>query len=681
MQAQAPSRLRLGALLAGGLSESPIILPALAALALFVAWAADQAGYPLTHWAPGALIVLALLAIALVNIPLEIAEISRPVRVAVGCLACYTALSYFSILWASAPAAAWEGADRTLLYLLAFALFALWCRRARSAALLLGAWTAALIALALFVVVHLDAAGATLRALLPDGRLSYPSGYANANAAQWLMAFWPALFLARSEALHWALRGLFGGGAVVLADLALLSQSRGSVYASAVMLIVVFALIGERLRTFAVLVPVAAGIGLSAPSLLRVGDHLRAGAVVSSNLHAGLRAMLLAGLVVGLLLALAAKIESQRQFSEAVILRARRVLSLLATVTLLAAVAGGLAIAGNPITRVEHAWNTFKGGYGADNSQGSRLVSGLGSNRYDFYRVALDEFIEHPLVGIGADNFFQQYLRHRRSDETPRYPHSVELRTLSETGLLGALLGLAGLTAALLAGARSLRSEDRLTRAVAGGALAGFSYWLIHGSVDWFWEFAGLGAPAFALLGIACGLAPAPARGWSFRRGWAPPRRLKIAVAALVCVAGAVSLAAPWFSQMQIQQAARVWVASPQRAYALLGGAARLDPLSEEPYLIAGGIAARLGDLTLADHEFSLALGRSPENVYATLERGAIASTLGQRARALALLARAAALDPRDPLIQAALRLARHGQLVGVKELNRAILLGARELA
>ena len=72
-------------------------------------------------------------------------------------------------------------------------------------------------------------------------------------------------------------------------------------------------------------------------------------------------------------------------------------------------------------------------------------MSGLGSNRYDFYRVSLDEFTAHPVGGIGADNFQQQYLRHGRSSETPRYPHSVELRTLAQTGIVGALLAIVGL--------------------------------------------------------------------------------------------------------------------------------------------------------------------------------------------------------------------------------------------
>ena len=180
----------------------------------------------------------------------------------------------------------------------------------------------------------------------------------------------------------------------------------------------------------------------------------------------------------------------------------------LATVTLVAVLAGGLAAAGNPVTRIKHGWDTFKGGYGADKSTGSRLVSGLGSNRYDFYRVALDEFLAHPLVGIGADNFQQQYLEHGRSDETPHYPHSVELRTLAETGLVGAILALVGLGGALWGAARAMRRSDPLAQSVAAAALAGFGYWVIHGSFDWFWEFAGLGAPAFALLGIACALEP-----------------------------------------------------------------------------------------------------------------------------------------------------------------------------
>ena len=714
--------------LAAALREAPATVPALGALALMAVWAADQAGYPLTHWAPGGLIVLALLAIALI-VPAarpRTAGIPVAVRVALLCLAAYTALSFLSIAWAAVPGDAWEGADRTLLYLLVFALFACWPQRGGSAALLLCAWALALIALAAFAVLHVDAAAgspARLAALLPGGRLVYPAGYANANAAQWLMACWPALLLARGPRLHWGLRGALAGGAVLLAEVALLSQSRGSLYATPALLVLVFALLPARLRTFALLVPAVAGIAAAAPAVLRVGDRLsaleranaaggsaaaahRAGAALhaaTAAIHGATVAIFASALAVGLVVAAGAAVESRRALSPAAAARVRRGVGAVALAALIAVLAGGLVAAGHPLARVRHAWDTFRSpaGYAADSSGGSRLTSGLGSYRYDFYRVALDQFAAHPLLGIGADNFAEPYLAHGRSSETPRYPHSVELRTLAQTGLVGALLAAVGLGAALLAAWRGIKGPhpppggphnppDPLARAVAAAATAGFAYWVLHGSFDWFWEFAGLGAPAFALLGLACALAPraplapgpplppAHALG-SARRRW--PARLALLAGGLVATAAAISLAAPWLSELQVQSAARVWARDPRRAYALLRDAARLNPLGDEPYVVAGSIALRLGEAGRADREFALALRRTPGDAYATLERGAIASAAGEERRAVALLRRAARLNPRDPLTRAALLRARRGEKVDIGELNSAILSNAAQLS
>jgi O-Antigen ligase len=673
----------------------PATVPALAALVLFVVWATSQAGYPVTHWAPGGLIVLALLAIALSTVRPRVAETPIPVLVALAALAAYTALSYLSITWAAVPGDAWEGANRTLLYLLVFALFAGWRQQGTTAALLLCTWTLALIALAVFATLHIDmAATAQLQTLLPGARLVYPTGYPNANAAQWLMAFWPAVLLARSERLPWGLRGVLAGGAVLLAELALLSQSRGSLYATPVMLVLVFAFIPGRTRTFAVLVPVAAAIGAAVPAVLGVGNHLRGEAVTTTAVHSATGAMLATSVAAGVVVALAAALESRRMLSAASFSRLRIGVRVLAILTLVAVLVGGLAVAGNPVTRVRHGWDSFKGGYGS--TGGSRLVSGLGSNRYDFYRVALDEFSAHPLLGIGADNFQQQYLTHGRSDETPHYPHSVELRTLTQTGIVGALLALVGLGGALLAAARALRSPDRLVCTVAGAALAGFAYWLVHGSLDWFWEFAGLGAPAFALLGIACALAPArrrseapavaptpgrPTAAIARERAATPRRAILVVGGVLAVLLAAVSLGAPWLSQLEIQSAARIWTASPASAYARLRTASRLNPLSDQGYLVAGSIALRYREYALADRDFADALQRTPGDAYASLERGAIASMRGQRAAALALLGRAARLNPRDELTRQALELVRVGHRVNVQELNRLILLRAQQLA
>jgi O-antigen ligase len=700
------------------LREAPATVPALGALALMVVWASDQAGYPATDWAPGGLIVLALGAIALLAVPLRLAEIPPAVRIAVGCLAAYTALSFLSILWAGVPGDAWEGANRTLLYLLVFALFACWPQRGATAALALCAWTLALAGLALFTVLHVNAAAGSavrLLALAPEGRLVYPAGYANADAAQWLIAAWPALLLARSRGLPWGLRGVLAGAAVALAEVALLSQSRGALYATPVMVVAVFALVPGRVRTFALLVPVVAGIGAAAPAALRVGDRLSAlegaggGAVAlhraTGAVHGASTAILLSALAVGLAVAAGAAVESRRSFSRSAEARVHRALAVAASALLVALLAGGWAAVGDPLARARHVWDTFKSpsGYSANSSTGSRLTSGLGSNRYDFYRVALDEFATHPVGGIGADNFAEQYLAHGRSDETPHYPHSVELRTLAETGLVGALLAVVGLGAALVAAWRAIvgpadrspraaarqpdtparaaaHRQDPLAAAVAAAAVAGFAYWVVHGSFDWFWEFAGLGAPAFALLGLACALTP--------RRAHARPRarphrgrRPATLVGAAAALAAIVSFTAPWLSSLQVQSAARIWARAPRQAYARLDDAARLDPLSDEPYVVAGSIALRLGELAHADREFALALARTPGDAYATLERGAIVSARGERRRALELLERAVRLSPRDPLTRAALAQVRSGHRVDIEELNRSILRNAGRLS
>jgi tetratricopeptide (TPR) repeat protein len=594
-----------------------------------------------------------------------------------------------------------------------FALFACWRQRGASAALILLVWTAAIIGLGLFVALHLNGAtSASLQSMLPGGRLSYPSDYANANAAQWLMAFWPALILARSRRLPWWVRGGVAGGAVLLAEVALLSQSRGSLYATPVMLVLVFAFLGARTRTFAVLVPVAAGIAAAAPAVLRVGDNLKEGGVVPATVHSAITATLAAAAAVGVVVALGAAIESRRTLSEPSGRRLHRGVGGVAIGALVGVLALGLVAAGNPVTRIEHAWQTFKAGYVSTSTSGSRLTSGLGSNRYDFYRVALDEYAAHPILGIGADNFQQQYLAHGHSEETPHYPHSVELRVLVETGTLGGLLALLGLAGALTGGVRALigrarvlgagivERTDPLARDVAAASLAGFAYWVVHGSFDWFWEFAGLGAPAFALLGLACALEPAPRNAAEpaspdaaepspsgdpghrpVRLGRLGGRRLGFAAGALIVVGGAASLTMPWLSQLQVQNAARIWTHAPQKAYAQLNDAAGLNPLSDEAYLVAGGIALRFDELERADHQFALALQRTPGDEYAALERGAIASTRGNRAGALAFLERAVQLDPRDGLARQALALVRAGQEVNVEELNRSILSTAEQLA
>jgi tetratricopeptide (TPR) repeat protein len=152
-------------------------------------------------------------------------------------------------------------------------------------------------------------------------------------------------------------------------------------------------------------------------------------------------------------------------------------------------------------------------------------------------------------------------------------------------------------------------------------------------------------------------------------------------IASILTLAALTSLLLPWLSQLRVQSAVRVWPTAPRLAYQDLNKAADLNPLSDEPYSLAGSIALRFGDLPRAQHEFSLALKRDPRDVYATLELGAIASARGQRRQALTLLQRAARLSPRDELIQETLFYVKNGHSVSIEQLNGSILLKARRLA
>jgi tetratricopeptide (TPR) repeat protein len=666
------------------LRAAPITAPTLLAVAVFLVWTPLDGGQPITRWAPGAIVLLALLGLALVALPpLRWSALPRTVRVAALTLGGFTLWSFLSIAWADDGGVALEGADRTLLYLVAFLLFALWPQRPATAAWVLGLWAFGVGAIAVVTLVRIGAV-ADPATLFDGDRLVEPVGYANAEAAMWLMALWPAVTLAASRRVPWPARGLAAALAVVLLDISLLSQSRGSLLALPVCAVLLVVVVPGRLRTIAVLIPVLGAAAVALPKVLDVGDALDgpdAGAVQDAA-SAVTSTVLLLALLAGAVVALVAAWETLRPPSVATAARVRKLWTALVVGGAILGAAGGLVAIGNPVDRIDNAWHSFKGGYDDNNTDsGSRLTAGLGSNRYDFYRVALDVFADHPIAGVGADNFFQDYLQRGDSNETPRNPHNLALRTLAQTGLVGTLLLLTAFAAALAAGWRAMRGPDPLGAAVAGGAVLAFLYWVVHGTTDWFWEWAGLGAPAFALLGLACALAPRrmvqPEEGAASALAPVPGRGGRVAptvLAGAALILGALAIAGPWQAERDVEQAGAVFAQRPFESYSRLDRAAELNPVSDRPALIEGSIALRYGDLARAQTAFQQALERNPRGQYATLELGAIASVQGDRARARALLRRAVALAPRDATAQEALAVVREGGTVDIAALNRRIL-------
>ena len=248
--------------------EALVLLPGLLAFAVFLLWGAVDGGYPPTLWYPGALFLLALAVVMFASGRLG-AGGSRPARLALALLAAFALWSFLSIAWANVQGDAWDGANRTLLYLLVYALFALWPWRPMGAAGLLFLLSGG-IALAGAATFAQAATSSDPAPFFTSGRFSEPVGYVNANTALFLIAFWPAIFLAARREVPVLGRGLALASAGTLLELALLTQSRGSLFAFPAVLALFLLLVPGRVRSLTALLPALGALLLARRPLLDV---------------------------------------------------------------------------------------------------------------------------------------------------------------------------------------------------------------------------------------------------------------------------------------------------------------------------------------------------------------------------------------------------------------------------
>jgi tetratricopeptide (TPR) repeat protein len=646
---------------------APTVLVGGLPLGFFLLWGAADGGYPATVWYPGALALVALVALLVGLTPQLVRTLSWPALVALASFTAFTVWTGLSIVWATDKGEAWDAANRTLLYLAAYAVFLLWPWRPRQVALLLGAYSLGIagIAAGSFVsVLRSEDPGS----FFIEGRYIEPVGYVNADCALFLSAFWPAVFLASRRETPWWLRGLFLAAAGFLLEQAVLPQSRGSLFVFPVVVALYLALVPGRTRSLLALGPACAAAVVLRDPLLDVYTAAQADAAASglAALEEPLLGSAIALFAVGTAYGLVDRFAPLRSD----LARLGTWILWIATGLAAAVTAIALVVAfGNPATRARDAWDEFTAGSRSEQSA-YHLGSNLGSDRYDFWRVAMGEFRDSPVTGIGAGNFAAAYLRERRSNEEPLYPHSLPVMVLSQTGGVGGGLFVAFLASALLTVWRGRRWRSRWGSAAAAAAVVTFTYFVLHGSLDWFWEFPALGAPALAWLGLAGSLerpatvakeAEAPQaepetgpRGEPRReppRRWSPLRVLAAGGSTLCLVAVAASLTLPWLAAREIDHAASAWRTDSEHAYVLLGRARRLNALSARADLVAGAIAMRREEYERARDAFARALERDDENWYAELELGIVAALDDQRNEALARLERAEALNPREETV------------------------------
>ena len=575
--------------------------------------------------------VLAALLLAVVAFAGSPARPPAAALVGLGLLVAFAGWQAVSIAWSALPSLARDDALLTLFYAVVLAI-GLSVRGAVDRGVVVAAVAAGSGALAVATAIALRF-GSTPEGYFGDGRLAFPVTYTNGAAAMFLVGSWPALVLAARREVPVAVRA--GGLAAAAATLAgwLLTQSKGGGIALGLSAVAVLAVSRDRLR---LLVPTAIVGVLVGSQFDRLTAPYTSADLRGAARDAGLTLLWLtaAAAVAGLLYALADRRLRLSARWNRIVTRAAIVAVVVAVIAVPVAF---FAAVDHPGDWAGDEWRAFK--HSPSHETATTHFGSLGSNRYDFWRVALHEFGHHPLAGIGDRGFGPAYLVERRSGETPVRAHSFELDALSELGVVGFLLLLGALAPLVVIAGRGAWRGD--LAATAGFATA--AYFLIHASADWIWTIPAVGLPFFVLLGTACA-----------RDDAEPLPRLAATGVAIAAVAVAVLAFAP------------PWLSSRLSSHALEGSSApasdlrwarRLDPLSVEPYLVAANIAptpaAALAPLRQAaakeprsvDVRFELALG------YLRAHRLAAA----RRELHLALM-----LEPGAPAIEQALSRVQH---------------------
>jgi hypothetical protein len=311
----------------------------------------------------------------------------------------------------------------------------------------------------------------------------------------------------------------------------------------------------------------------------------------------------------------------------------------------------GLAAVNDPAHAVSRQWDAFTKLQGPG-TQKTRFLSG-GGNRYDYWRIAIDELDSRPLRGVGAGSYQFTYFKERRTTEDIRQPHSLELQALAELGLVGGAL-VALFIGAVLAGFARRASLARRSAPEAGIAVAAggmFVVWLVHTSVDWIHLIPGVTGAALAAAAVL--LSP-------WRRA-APEARsvvhkAVVAGCAALVVAAAIFLGRATLADTHATDAEAALSANPRAALADANRSLALNGDAVSTHYTRSAAYARLGDYAGARAALLAALRVEPANFVTWALLGDLAVRHGEPRLAQHYYRRALRLNPRDPQLLALAR-------------------------
>jgi hypothetical protein len=410
---------------------------------------------------------------------------TAPGRVALGALVLLCAWTALSITWAPIGGRAEDDLQRLLLYVGAFfaALAFLRDRAVRpwvEPGVALGALLIALYGLSerlLPGLIELD------RSITGSGRLEQPLTYWNALGLVAAVGVILAIRLAGDARRPAALRAAAAAGGVPLGLAVYLSFARGALAALAVGLLVLVALVPAvrgQLRAIVAVVGAAAlasAVANALPTVKALDPGVRG--------EPGEGAVMLLALLVLAGAAAAIVLRRPRRALPAPRLPASRPVTVL-SLTVLVLLGGALAVA-----LLEGKPENTSPARGADPAR----FGSIDTNRYRYWEVAVREFAEHPLAGLGSGGFAVEWLKEREREDRAVDAHSLYFETAAELGVVGIGLLLTFIAAVAAAATRLYRRDP----AAMAGPAAALAAWAAHAGLDWDWEMPAVTLPALLL--------------------------------------------------------------------------------------------------------------------------------------------------------------------------------------
>ena len=490
------------------------------ALALVLYLAINGGGYAFaTHSQIG----IAVWWIVVVSAAWSLLPVARLTRTAVGTIGlfgAFTAWTAIGITWSISSGRSFQDLALVTCYL-GILVLAVSIHRERGEAV---RHTLGAVATAIVIVALLALASRLWPQLFPASqqtgqflsgaraRLSWPLNYWNALAA--LMAIGVPLLLALATSARTLKAQATATAAIPIVALCdALTLSRGGVIEGVVALIVFIALAPDRIPKLATATVAAAGSAVTVYG----GLHRHA---VQQGLTNAVERHQASTLVVAIILVCVGV--AITQLGVGLLLRHATLPRLLtispsrARVVLVAAAAVVIAAAfalGVP-HRLDHAWNDFKSPHSTISASGaSRFGSASGEGRYQYWVAGIESAKQHVLSGSGPGTFQLDWLPRAPFGSYVVNAHSLYVETYTELGLVGLVLLVGFLLAALVTVIRLVmytRYEDRTRAAAVAAAMVAF---LLSAAFDWVWQMPVI--PAAILLLIAATLAPARSEAMS----------------------------------------------------------------------------------------------------------------------------------------------------------------------